>query len=154
MASLYEINSQILDCVDLETGEIVDIERLMTLQMERDNKIESVALWYKNLLSDAEQYKIEKENFAKKEKAAKNKAEQLKKYIADALSGEKFKTTKVAISYRKSEQVEIESTDELTEEYLKYTEPEPDKTKIKQAIKSGIEIPGCQLITNNNIQIK
>ena len=28
MASLYEINAAILECVDLETGEIIDIERL------------------------------------------------------------------------------------------------------------------------------
>ena len=35
MASLYEINQSMLDCVDMETGEF-DEERLHALQMERD----------------------------------------------------------------------------------------------------------------------
>lgn len=70
MASLYEINAAILDCVDLETGEIIDIERLQELQMEREQKIENVALWYKNLLSDATQYAAEEAAFKKKKQQA------------------------------------------------------------------------------------
>ena len=35
--SLYEIENAILDCVDMETGEIVDCEKLEDLQMERDS---------------------------------------------------------------------------------------------------------------------
>jgi hypothetical protein len=33
---LYEIDNAIMDCVDMETGEIIDVERLSALQMERD----------------------------------------------------------------------------------------------------------------------
>ena len=64
MSTLYEIDNAILD----ETGEIIDGERLSELKIERDKKIESVALWYKNLMSDAEQYKLEKQLFAEKGK--------------------------------------------------------------------------------------
>ncbi len=28
MATLYEIDEEILNCVDMETGEIIDVERL------------------------------------------------------------------------------------------------------------------------------
>lgn len=154
MASLYEIDNAILECVDTETGEILDAERLNELQIERESKIESVALWYKNLLSDAQAYKAEKESFAEKEKVAKNKAESIKKYLDNALQGESFKTTKVAVSFRKSEQVNIEDGTELPEEYLRFKEPEPDKTKIKQALKEGINVSGCSLVENQNIQIK
>ena len=38
--------------------------------------------------------------------------------------------------------------------YLKYEDPEPDKTVIKEALKSGIDIPGCSIVDNRNIQIK
>lgn len=31
--NLYEINSQILDCIDQETGEVMDIDRLEELNM-------------------------------------------------------------------------------------------------------------------------
>lgn len=33
MANLYEINEEILNCVDMETGEIIDTERLEQLQL-------------------------------------------------------------------------------------------------------------------------
>ena len=36
MRALYEIDQAILDCVDLETGEILDSDRLDALQMERE----------------------------------------------------------------------------------------------------------------------
>ena len=46
---LYEIEAGILECVDQETGEIVDIEKLDELQMELEKKIEGVVLQCKNL---------------------------------------------------------------------------------------------------------
>lgn len=33
MANLYEINEQILSCVDMETGEIIDADKLQDLQL-------------------------------------------------------------------------------------------------------------------------
>lgn len=59
MATLYEIDEEILNCVDQETGEIIDPEKLAQLQMDFDKKVEGIALWIKNLLSDAEAIKAE-----------------------------------------------------------------------------------------------
>lgn len=33
--NLFEINAQIMNCVDTETGEIVDIDKLMQLTLEK-----------------------------------------------------------------------------------------------------------------------
>ena len=38
MATLYDIDQAILACIDLETGELIDPERLEALQMERSQK--------------------------------------------------------------------------------------------------------------------
>lgn len=73
MSTLYEIDAAILECVDAETGEIIDPDALTALTMQREQKIENVALYYKNLLSDAAQYKAEKDVFAEKERRAKKK---------------------------------------------------------------------------------
>lgn len=35
MATLYEIDSAIYECVDSETGEVIDEEKLNALMMER-----------------------------------------------------------------------------------------------------------------------
>ena len=154
MATLYDIDRAILDCLDAETGEIIDVERLTDLQLDREEKIEKVALWYKNLLSDAEQYKAEKQAFEAKEKAAKNKAEGLKCWLNKALGGEAYKTTKVSISYRQSETVVIDDMFTLPDSFKRFSEPEPNKTAIKAAIKEGKTIQGTHLETANNIQIK
>lgn len=154
MASLYDIKEEILACIDAETGEIIDPEKLTDLAMQRDEKIENVALWIKNLESDAVAYRAEKEAFAEREKAAKQKAEGLKIWLANALECTKFTTSKVAVSFRKSESVECEEGQIPTEFMRKKVEYLPDKSKIKSALKAGESVAGCRLLTKQNIQIK
>lgn len=155
MASLYEIDTQILECVDTETGEIVDEAGFDSLRMYRDQKLEGIALWYKNLLSEAEQYKNEKNLFADKEKRAKNTADSLKNYLDTALKGSKFSTVKVDISYRKSTSVDVLDIDKLPEEYRKsVTTISADKVELAKMLKTGVVIDGAELIENSNIQIK
>lgn len=154
MANLYEINEEILNCVDMETGEIIDTERLEQLQLAFDNKVEGIALWIKNLLSDAEAIKAEKDKLAERQKACENKAKNLKEYLSKFLGGQKFKTPKVSISYRKSESVEVTDISKLDDDYLKFAEPTVDKTKVKKALKAGTTLQGIVLVENQNIQIR
>lgn len=65
---LYDIDKSISECVDAETGEVIDFEKLEALQMEREAKIDNIACWYKSLLSDAEGIKKEKEALAQRQK--------------------------------------------------------------------------------------
>lgn len=155
MASLYQIDQAILECLDMETGEIIDAEKLDALFMEKNQKIENIALWIKNLQADALAYKAEKDAFAERQKAAENKAEQLKKYLVSALDGQKFSTAKCAVSFRKSEAVQVDDVNHVPAEWLRIrTTYEPDKAAIKAAIKAGQEITGCKLVENTNISIK
>lgn len=157
--TIYEINEQILNCIDLETGEIIDIDKLNELELERDAKIENVACWIKELKAEAEAIKAEKLALAERQKVAENKAESLKKWLAYALDGQKFKTSKCSISYRKSESVEVteEGLNNLIKEHdelLTYKAPEPNKTAIKQALKDGLSVQGVQLVQNTSTIIK
>lgn len=154
MATLYEINEEILNCVDMETGEIIDAEKLSQLQMEFDDKVEGIALWIKNLLSDAAAIKEEKDKLAERQRVCENKAKSLKEYLSGFLGGEKFKTPRVAISYRKSKSVDVQDITALPKEYLKYSEPTANKAEIKKALEAGTSVPGCVLVENSNIQIK
>lgn len=154
MATLYEIDAAILSCVDLETGEILDAEQLQALQMEREQKIENVALYYKNVLSDAAAYKAEKDAFAEKERKAKATAESLKKWLADALQGEKYKTARVNISFRSSSCVVVDDVLNLPPRFVKFKDPEPDKVAIKEAIKNGEEVSGARIEASQSIIIK
>ena len=51
--NLYEINAEIMACVDEETGEIIDTVKLDQLQMVFGEKVEGIALYIKNLAAEA-----------------------------------------------------------------------------------------------------
>ena len=154
--TLYEINEAIMACVDAETGEIIDLDRLNALEMERDTKISNVACWIKDLKAEAEAIKAEKQALEKRQKAAENKAESLKQWLLFALNGEKFKDARCSISYRKSERVVFDDGfcfSSLPAQFKKVT-IEPKKTEIKDYLKTGAELEGAQIVTSNSIQIK
>lgn len=152
---LYEIDQRIAECIDMETGEVTDFEKLNTLEIERTQKLENIALAYKNAKAEAAALKAEKEAFAEREKRAKSRMDWLSGYLKFVLDGEKFKTTKVEVSFRRSEAVcvECEALD-LPQEYLTCKDPEPNKTAIKEALKAGIEIEGCHIESRVNISVK
>ena len=151
--NLYEINKAMQECINLETGEI-DLELFEKLQLEKDEKIENVALWIKNLSSDVESMENEKKAFEERIKACKNKVSSLKTYLEMALNGEKFQTAKCSITFRKSKSIEVTDISKLEKNYLKYADPTADKTAIKKAIESGVTVAGASLVENLNVQIK
>lgn len=151
--TLYEIDQEIMNCIDSETGEILDFEKLSELQIERETKLENVALWIKNLNAEAAAYKAEKDAFAEREKAAKAKAEKLSEWLMMALNGEKLTSNRVAISFRKSEAVEVED-ETVVPDYCFKIKKEISKSAIKALLKAGEKIPGCRIVQNLNLQIK
>lgn len=160
--NLYEIDREILGCIDMETGEIVDGEKLEALQIARDEKIENVALWVKNLMAEAAALKAEKEAFAERQKAAEKKAESLKRWLSTALGGQKFTTERVAVSFRKSEGVIVEDAEAFVvwaqtcgrEDLLTIKAPEINKTEVKKALKGNEQLDFVSLETRSNITIK
>ena len=152
--TLYEIDQAIMNCIDSETGDIIDAELLDNLQMERTEKIENVACWIKELKAEAEALKAEKMAFAERQRVAENKAKSLKNWLACVLNGEKFETTRVSITFRATEKVEIADIFKLDENFLRCKEPEVDKTAIKEAIKAGQEVAGATLVSSTSVIIK
>ena len=165
---LYEIENMITDLVDQEvdpeTGAINEevYTKLEALQMERDTKVENIACWIKDLTAEAAAIKAEKNALAKRQAQAERKAEGLKNYLAYALHGEKFKTARVAISYRRSEAVEI--TDEGTAvniltgmpgwiDYVKM-EAHIKKDAVKDLIKKSGPIEGLELVERVSVILK
>lgn len=151
---LYEIDEAILECINSETGEILDEEKLAQLQFAREEKIKAVGEWYKNTMAEVNAYKAEKDSFAEKQKKAERKAESLKNWLAYALQGERFKTTTVQIAFRKSEKTVVDDITKLDSKFYKPVKVEADLTKIKAAIKAGEVVEGCHIESNNNISIK
>lgn len=156
--TLYEIDKALMDFefeVDEETGEILNASDLDELQMARQDKIENIGLYIKNLEAEKEAVKHEKDNFADREKRLGKKIESLKGYLGYALQGQKFSTPKVAVSFRKSESVLVKDEYLVPDKYCEFTMVrKPNKTNLKKALKDGEEIMGCELVEKQNVQIK
>lgn len=156
--TLFDINKAILDFeyeIDEETGEILNAEALDQLQMAREDKIEGVGLWIKNLTAEAEAVKKEKDAMADRQRRLEKKVESLKRYLEWALQGEKFSTPRISMTFRRSESVYIPDEDELDDRFVSITMvKKPDKKLIKDTLKAGLEVPGAELVTKQNLQIK
>lgn len=159
--NIYEIDSAILACVDSETGEVIDVEKLSELQLAREAKVEGVACWIKNLTANAASIREEEKRLAERRRAMENKVESLKKYLADALGGQSFETAKCRLSFRSSAAVSVDDEEALigwlTKNYrddcLKYS-ASVDKKAIGQILANGVKVDGAHIETRSNLQIK
>jgi len=163
MRPIYEIDQDILDCVDMETGEILDTNRLNALQMERERKLEGVALWEKDLMAEAAAVKEEADKLLARKRALDNKITSLKAWLLIALNGEKLKTPRCNVYQTHSTRVSVEDEETLVrylqledepEKYLRFREPELRKDEIKKALKDGAFFPGACLEETESVVIK
>lgn len=165
MRKLYEIDDDIAKLIEIdadryvdgETGEIVSKEAFEALQVEREKKIEGVALGYKNEDAEAKAIKAEIDKLTERMKIHQKRAEGYKQFLAWVLAGAKFETAKCSIKFSKSQAVELDDGLDiysLPEEYLRYKEPEVNKAQLKTDLKAGKQIEGVTLVTRENIQIK
>lgn len=151
---LYEIDEAILGCIDTETGEVIDPERLTALQMERTEKIEGVALWVKDIKAEIEAVKAEKNAFADRQKSLERKLDSVTEWLKNTLDGQKFSTSKAVVSFRRTESVKVEDVFKLSENYLRYSDPTPDKAAIKKALKAGETVEGAELVESVSMTVK
>ncbi len=163
MRALYEIDQDILDCVDAETGEILDAEKLDALQMEREAKLEGVSLWVKDLSAEAAAVKEEADKLLARKRALDNKIAALKSWLLIALDGEKLKTPRCNVYQTRSTRLSVADEEELVkflqtleepERFLRFPAPELRKDEIKKALKEDYEIPGASLETTESVVIK
>ena len=154
MATLFEINQEIIDCIDMETGEIIAPEKLENLQMDRRDKLRNIAFVALNAAADAKAYEEQEKKFAARKKAAKATVAWAKETLARELAGQKMKEAEFTVSYRKSESVEITNESAVPDEFRIPQPDKIDKVALKAALKSGASIDGVQIVEKSNIQIK
>lgn len=160
--TIYEIDQRILELVDPETGELLDFDAFDELKMERDQKIEGMALWVKELAATASAIKAEIDTLTERKKAVERRCESLKRYLSYILQGEKFSTARCSVSFRKSTSVQVDDQDQLIrwleqngyDDCVKYKEPEVSKTEVGKLIKSGMNVPFAHLESKQSMGVK
>jgi len=156
---LYLINHNI---ENLFNSDSIDENELANLQLERKEKIQNIALLYKNLSAFAVALSDEIKSLSDRKKIVQNKIVFLKNYLCNNLyENEKFSEPNFSISWRKSESVEVDpilfNEKKFAEQYpdLCKIKIEIDKTLIKDFIKrTGVLPEGVELTTKQNLIIK
>lgn len=165
--TFYEITENIRSILDrmgqeMEQEGFISEETLaeyQTLAEEKDDKIESIALFYKETQAEADAIKAEAKKLAERADMAQKKADRLKEYLTSIMmieEEEKFTTSRVKVSFRKSESVVVDDDLQNVDPrfVIEKTTFSADKAGIKEAIKNGEEVKGARLETKQNIQIK
>ena len=156
--TIWEIDQAMQGLVD-ENGELLDFEAFSALNMEREKKIENVACWVVNLEAEAKAIREQERILAERRQAGENRARRLREYLALVLNGEKFKSPRVAVSYRHSSAVETDEgflpwAEEYGYDFLRYKDPEVDKAAVKAYLEAGNELPFARIISRESILIK
>lgn len=158
-----QIDEALLALVDQETGEILDVSAFESLQMERDQKAENMALWVLDLKDEVTSIDAEISRLKARKQAAENKMESLKRYLPIVTNCQKIKTPLVSVSYRNNSSVSLTDKEAVIkwaqdnnrdEEVLKYSEPDVSKTAIKKLISEGETIPGATIVDSVSTIIK
>jgi hypothetical protein len=162
--NIYQIDNQIAalleNAVDPETGEVKDITgELESLQMEKEDWVENIAKAVLNDDSDIAELNAVIKTLTDRRNKKIFHRDRLKSYVDIALAGVPFKRPTVECVYRKSQAVELDDgfipwAKAENPELLRYKEPEPDKTAIKNILKDGGTLPHAALVTKQNLSIK
>ena len=155
--TIFEIDEKILNCIDVETGE-VDTDALDALQLERNNKIDNIIKWIKELRAEAAAISAEIDSLVKRLDSRAAKADRLTAYLETVLRGEEFRSASCEVRYRKSPAaVKIADEAVFLEKYPNFAKIKQavsvDRVALKAAIKSGKEFDGAVLESKNNMII-
>lgn len=159
---LYEIDQAIESLVDQETGEIQDWSAFEQLQMERDQKIENIACWYKNLLAEAKAIRQEELALEARRHGLEAMAEKRKMWLRDALCGQKFETAKCVVSFRKTTSVNVTDASAVAKwaeesgnaDLVTYAAPKISKNDLAKLLKDNVEVPGAELVSGLSMGVK
>ena len=161
--NVYEIRDEMESLVDPETGDIADYDRFVELALARDEKVDNTAAWIVNLKAEEKAIAEQIDILTKRKNAVKGKSERLTRFLQAFLNGEKFKSARVSVSYRKSSKTVVDPdhkkdfidwAKEHAPDYLTYKEPEIALTPIRKALDDGAEIPFASVVESTNMIIK
>ncbi len=161
--TLYEIKDNYLNAlnnmqVDEETGEIINIEELEQVEGDFRDKVEAVACYIKDIEAQAKAIGYEEKVLKERREAKENKADRLREYLKQNMleAGMMvFEAPKCRLSFRSGQKTIIDDESILPEQYVTYASVRKvDKNAIKDAIRSGEEVPGAHLIDTQSLQVK
>lgn len=157
--TIYDILDEtlLLKAVLLDS-EIDDVDEAIQayLASSAEQKFESYCKLIRSLDRESDALRAERDDLYAKLKARENAAQRLKDRLAmfmQASGQAKLPAGVFSISTQQSQSVDVLDVDALPEQYRR-VKVEPDKTAIKEALKSGAQVPGAQLVESTHVRIR
>lgn len=157
--NLYEITSEMLILQEaFENEEATDelLEAYDKIDMTLEHKTESYCKVIRNSKAKSEGLAMEIKRLQALKKQQDALQRNLKQRLHNALEvlGKSLVETPLfKVNFRKSKSLSIIDESLIPDEFKK-TEITISKSSIKEAINDGADVPGAEIVTNQNIQIK
>ena len=135
------------------------------MEQELVCKAENVAVYIKAMEAEAKSLKAEEDKLKVRRQAKENAAKRMREYLMGCMKQaniSKIDEPRAVISLRNNpESVEISDENEFIswaneehDDFLRFKAPEINKTAVKNALKSGAEIPFASLTRSQSLTIK
>lgn len=159
--NLYEITQElaaIMAEIEAQEGEITEetAAKLAIANGQLETKAEAYCALITNTKADIEAYKAEIDRLTKRKKAAENLTERLKEAVRNAMTVAdmpKLKAGTFALTLRSTQAVEVTDEAAVPDEFCEYTK-KVMKSVIRDHLKAGELVPGCQMVENTSLTIR
>ena len=161
LSTLYELADEFKDALEnlTELDDQAVIDTLESLEGEFKLKSTNVAKYIKNLENILDGMKEAESNMRQRRVSLEKKIHHMREYLRNNLEKSGIKqidAPDISISMQKNPyKVVINNENEIPEDFIYTKETKTvNKEKIKEALKDGKEVPGCELVQENRITIK
>lgn len=165
LPALYQIANEYQEAAakmaELELPEEVIRDTLEGMAGDLEAKSTNVAMFVRNMEAMAEKMKEAEAEIARRRMAIEKRTEHVREYLKENMDRTgitKIECPYFALTIRKNpHQVKIIDAGAIPDEYMRIPPvpaPEPDKTKIKDALKAEIAVPGCELKQETRLEIR
>ncbi len=165
MSTLYDLTVERIALKNkLETLDLDQVTIEDTLEGESteiQSKIENYGFIIREMESFADAIKAEEDRLSKRRKIAENRVEQIKQWLKsnmEACGIHKIEYPAFTIAVQNNPaSVVVDMESAIPEGYMRIPEPPPmmpNKKLIAEALKAGLDVPGCHLSQSTRLVIK
>lgn len=165
MANIYELTADMMNILSMMDDPDLDQQTLKDtmegIEGAYEDKFDGYAAVIRQLTSYINELEEEKKRIDARKEAFENNVKKMKKIMLESmnLTGKtKFKTAKNSFWTQKNKAsvvIDAKSVWDIPEDFRRYKDPEPDKTKISEAIAAGQDFTGiAHMEQTESVRIK
>lgn len=156
---LYELNESFQQIQTLiEEGQDGLQDTLESIELAIEEKLENIGKVIKNLEAEANAFKEEEKRLADRRRSLENNIKHLKQYAENSMvvtGDKKIKAGLFTFAIQKNPpSVSVFNDVIVPKKYYVPVDPKLDKTKIKEDLKNGENIPGVELKQSESLKIR